>query len=565
MTASRNRPASFSFFLIAATLATPAVQAQAPGQPRSLLPPVLMQGEDVPSGMSVAPPPAPVMPLDLSTPALNGTPAAGGISLTPPAESFIVAPGFADGPESLSGDPAQLLPALDRVPVPAASTAARDLTRQMLALDPADPAVLARVAALRLRAGDGDDLARLAQRPDFAALPPEAIAATVKGLAAAADRRLLCNAGLDGLGGGAGGNIDVLRAIALCRAAAGNAGGAQIVLDLAREQAPLSAGFERLIATLQGLDQAGADVVDTADPLGLWAALTLGLALGPAQYDHAPPLALGPLVDANAPLELRIAAAERGVALGVVAPETLAGLYAQGPAPTARLSDEPAALRRAALHRAVVEASGPAVRAQAINALIEAGREEGLSAALARVELQAIIDLSAQSLPPPIGAGLVRAALLAGDAVPALAQATRLGRESADSRDFEALWPYLMVLGAAPDGDPEDWLDTLARGERGDLRKNLVVALFDALALPVGEDLVAFRPALSAQAGAIEADFATGSRSLPLLSVLALLGDRPLDVVAPADLGLAIASLRRLGLGDAAADLAIEALLSAGL
>ncbi|WP_243404164.1 hypothetical protein [Zavarzinia aquatilis] len=567
MTASRNRPALPVLFLTSIAVLSAAAAgalAQGAGGPQSLLPPVLRDPGPMPSDLGFAPAPAPVQPAELGRlPSGDGTPYPA-IPLAPVPESFTVDPTPPAATPWLAGETAPLIAALDRVTVPGRSTVARALTARLLAEDPADPDLLSRIAVLRVAAGDGPGLLRLASRPDFAALPPPALAAALRGLAASDDRGQLCHAGLDRLGGAAGANVDVLRAVGLCRAQAGDGAGAQLALDLAREQAPISQGFERLLGALLGQERAGPDAVDPADPLSLWAARALALPLDAAIYDHPPPLALGLLVGATASLEYRIDAAERGVALGVVAPAQLADLYAEGPPPTGAVAGLPPSLRRASLSRAVVEASGPAVRAQAINALIAAGRDAELASALARVQGRAIADLSSQSLPPAIGGGLVRAALLAGDRLSALAQLRQMGREAADSRDYARLWPYRALLGAADGGAPV-WIDTLPRGDAGQRAMALLAALLEGLHLPTDAELLPSLPPASAEQTRLEAQLAQGQRGLALIGVLALLGDRPLAEVPAADLGLSVSVLRRLDLGAEATALALEAALAADL
>lgn len=568
MTVSRNRTDLRLLLLscsAALSVVAAAALAQGTGGPRSLLPPALQDPGPGATDLAPAPAPAPVHPTELSPLPAADPSATSPVALSPPVEGFTVAPSRGVSAPWLAGDPAPLLLALGQLPAPARSAVARGLTADLLAEEPASPDLIARLAVLRAAAGDGPGLLRLTGRPDFAALPPAAVAAGISGLAASGDRLQLCHAGLDRLAGPAGANPDVLRAIALCRAVSGDAAGAQLAMELAREQGPMSQGFERLLAGLQGRERVGPDAVDPADALGLWAARAQGLPLDGPVYAHPPPLALGMLARAPASLEYRIDAAEQGVLLGIVPVELLAALYAEGPPPTGAVAGLPPALRRASLRRAAVEASGPAVRAQAINALVDAGREAGLSAVLALVERRAIAELSSQSLPPAIGAGLVRAALLAGDTVSALAQLRQLAREAPDSRDLARLWPYRALLAAASDGGASDWIETLPRGAEGQRHMALATALLEGLRLPVDGELAPARPPPAAETAALDSALGAGQRGLVLIGVLTLLGDRPLAEVPPAEIGLAVSALRRLDLPAEATALALEAALAAGL
>ncbi|MFA5121562.1 hypothetical protein [Zavarzinia sp.] len=587
MTASRNRRGGLSLVAAAALLAAGLPILGACGGGRRA-PPTADTGAPPASGplsLMTAPLTEPGPPLQAPGPAPDTTDPRGAALPAPVAEAPLstavaLSPAGTEALQDLVGgavwagsDAAAAGFLLDRLPVPARSAAARALTRRLIAADPPWPELLPRLVALRAATGDGADLARLAGDPAaMGALPHEAIAAVVQALAASPDRRQLCGAGLDRLADPAGSDSEVLRAVALCRVAAGDGAGAQLMLDMARDRQPLDPGFEHLFATMSGGERATPDAVKPADALSLWAGEALALApAGGLDVVRVPVLNLGLLARGPGSLDSRIAAAERGVAVGVVAPSVLATLYETGPAPAGAVTALPPGLRRQALHRVVVEASGPAVRAQAVAAVVEAGAKDGLAAAMAAVEGRAIADVAAQSLPPPIGAGLVRAALWAGDIASAKAQLDRLGQVAGDgsAAAVDLLWPYRALLApAAPlPGGFDDFTDALPRGSDGTARLRLTALLLDALGAVLPDLLTAARGdgvAVSIS-GPVEALIAAGRRGEALASVLALLGDRPLAAVAPDELAYAVSVLRRIGLGDDARALAVEAALAAGL
>lgn len=396
------------------------------------------------------------------------------------------------------------------------------------------------------------------------ALPAASVSAVVAGLASLEDRAALCAAGFESLGP-SGLNPDVLRALALCRAVAGNAEGAQVALDLAHEQGSVSDSFDRLVRALAGRDRAGLGDIDPADPLDLWAAE--GLGLPPPVREGTPALLLPRLARLGASLEIKIGAAERGELLALVPADRLAALYSTGPAPTAALAALPDELRRSALHRAVVEASGPAVRAQAVVAFVEAAGRAGLAATAARVENQAIDDVAGQSLPPAIGSGLVRAALLAGDEAAALAQLLRLD-QGGGGRASDLLWPYRALLAPPASGLPgrlDDYLGVLPRAPGSTVP--MVAALLEAIGHALPDTLLKARGdlVLPAETGAIEGAVLAGRRAEVVARVLGALGSQPLSDLDPAKARLAVGALRRVGLETEARALAIEIALAAGL
>lgn len=535
------------------------------GAPLSLLPPHLdapapngegagpSSDETMPRGATL-PPPIEVAPLDTVRP-LDGEDSG--------------AQGPIGGAELWLGTPPGVVaPLLANVPAPARGTMPRRLTLRLLMAAPSVPDSTARVIEKLAAAGAADELASFAGR--IASLPAPAVPHVVRGLAAAGDRRRLCDAGLDRVPGAGGLDVDLLRAVALCRAVAGDSVGAQLALDLAHEQGAVSPGFDHLLRALTGGERSASPDVDGADPLALWAAAALDLAPPAEAFDDPPPLALGLLARSKAALESRIGAAERGVRLGLVDPAELALIYAGGPAPLAPSGDLAASLRRAVLHRAVLEASGPAVRAQAVVAFVEAAGADGLATVAARVEGRAIADTADQSLPPAIGAGLVRAALRAGDRASAQRQIERLTANAGDSRDLARLWPYRALLGAGGPLPPnfDDFEDALPSGDAGETAATMVASLLDALgggplpnALARHLDQAGGNPSIMG----LDAALAGGRRGEAIALVLEFLGGNALGTLAPKAAGAAVGGLVRAGLAAEARDLAIEIALAAGL
>ncbi|MCF4167692.1 hypothetical protein L2U69_18750 [Zavarzinia compransoris] len=529
--------------------------------PLSLMPPDMgapvdagpADGETMPRGAAL-PPPIEIAPLDTVRP-LEG-------------EDVAAPAPIGSGELWLGTPPGLVAPLLANVPAPARGTVPRRLTQRLLMAAPSVPDATARVIEKLAAAGAAEDLASFAGR--LAGLPAPSVPHVVRGLAAAGDRRRLCDAGLDRVPGAGGLDVDVLRAVALCRAVAGDTIGAQLALDLAHEQGAVGLGFEHLLRALTGGERAASSDVGGTDPLALWAAAALDLAPPPEAFDDPPPLVLGLLARAKAPIGLRLGAAERGVRLGLVDPADLALLYAGGPAPLAAPADLSPPMRRAVLHRAVLEASGPAVRAQAVVAFVEAAEADGLATVAARVEGRAIADTADQSLPPAIGAGLVRAALRAGDRAAALRQIERLARNAGDSRDLARLWPYRALLAGDAAVPPrfDDFEDALPAGTAGERGGDMTAALLDALGgrrlpddLAARLDRTGGNPAIPG----LDAALAGGRRGEAVALVLEFLGGNGLQGLEPKAAGAAVAGLVRAGLTAEARDLAIEIALAAGL
>lgn len=616
MTGSRNRARGVLLLSVFGALAAVPVRAEAP---LSLLPPVLdprpaaplvpESGGPIPLGTAGFSDPTPSISRPGGNPGLLGTPLEAppsdqtmprGAALPAPVEAHPLdetpipgeTPALGETP-LLGGTPllgetqGALAPDLPALP-PARETAGlwqgedETVLRSLVEAIPAVPSARAGLALAERLFGE------VGGRPGFAAvaiawyqaagraealsgfrgvldaLPAAAVSAVVAGLAALEDRAALCAAGFEALGA-SGLNPDVLRALALCRAVAGNGDGAQVALDLAHEQGPVSDNFDRLVRALAGRDRAGLGDIDPADSLDLWAAE--GLGLPPPVREGTPALLLPRLARLGASLEIRIGAAERAEQRGLVTADRLAALYGIGPAPTAALPAMPEELRRSALHRAVVEASGPAVRAQAVVAFVEAAGRAGLAATAARVESRAIDDVAGQSLPPAIGSGLVRAALLAGDEAAALAQLLRLD-QGGGGRAGDLLWPCRALLAPPASGLParlDDYLGALPRAPGRAVP--LLAALLEAIGHALPDALLKARGELvpPAETGAIEDAVLAGRRAEVVARVLAMLGTQPLSDLDPARARLAVGALRRVGLEAEARALAIEVALAAGL
>lgn len=561
-----------------AALAVPAF-AQTPLQPQSFPP-----GYD-PETMELADPPAPGNAGAIEVKTLK---AAGGeaVGTLDPAHG-----GF---PDTLwAGTPAmvarRLIPLL---PGASGSLTVRDLERRLLltAATPPDGAVegdrpslvglrMERLAAM----GDSEAVAALAARAPQAVSGPLAQRAKVDALLLAGKTPEACaqSRGLEA-GDGMPAKLQVL-----CNYLAGNQLAGNLGLDLLRERKESDQAFIAAAEAASGLPPVAPDKIrlDTLTPLHVAAfgAAKMPLPAG-AVAKAEPAVARAVALSFATPIDLRLAAAERAEAAGVMPAEDLRKLYLEAvfapdelAAPLVR-ADTAGPHAFALLYRAASDQPDPLIRAHFVAKALELGQGRGQTASVARV----FAPLIEQARPDP--------ALLTQ--APAFARANlALGRPEANAwldlartdpagaAAVDRLWPLVAVRAAAPGEGVSTvglaaWRATLAglppevAARRAAVVLGSLAALgakipdaawLDVLDLPQASGP---RPALFAllQAAALEARLGS-----TLLAALAGLGDQPLDKADPIALSEAISALTVVGLGADARKLAVEAMLANGV
>ncbi|MCC7168564.1 MAG: hypothetical protein IT565_13445 [Rhodospirillales bacterium] len=393
-----------------------------------------------------------------------------------------------------------------------------------------------------------------------------------------------------------------------CRALAGEHERAALAAQLLRETgtAPADQVVDALVRAMRG---------DIAEPLAsLKDPTPLTLAMLRAARQPVPgdimtkPLAGDMLValagSPNATLETRLAAAERAVALGAMAGESLSQIYVSVPHTPVEIADALArapalggAKGRSLLHRAIETQSDLVERVKLLRAALAPGNDRIGYLAAIRANLAAI-----EAIPPTaafIAAApdFIRALLYARRFESARRWLLLVARAPAGEVADEArlvLWPYAALdSGRGPMGEalpgaaaisPDDfdgWFAAWRKREvahdagRADARTALVQGLLQSFGYPVD---VAIWPTLLkppyattgpvpslALTRALQAAEAGGRTGEALLLGLIMLGD---GGIAEAGTGVALSVievLRGISLEAEARQLAIEALVAAGL
>jgi hypothetical protein len=309
---------------------------------------------------------------------------------------------------------AELETLITQAPWPSPSPALTKLIGRALATNTGgDGDVKAKVGAL-MRAGRIEELIAVL---GGAGAPSEPGAAAVYAVAllAAGREDEACGLGLGGAAAGAWRDSLAKRAVflipAYCAARGGDRGGAQLTLNLARDNG-VDAGIA--YAALAGAKPRLPSSVDVVDYLFL----KLGRAASGADIGAraTPDLLYLITRDQSAPAELRVAAAERAAALNIIDGTMLAAAYGDAASRLPKSAQSPPALR-AKLFATLNGQASPKIRAESIDALLASGRDARIEIPMAQALAQVLPGGFAQDAP---GAGYAetgaRVAALAGDA-----------------------------------------------------------------------------------------------------------------------------------------------------
>jgi hypothetical protein len=372
----------------------------------------------------------------------------------------------------------------------------------------------------------------------------------------------------------------------LCNFLGGKTLEGNLGLDLLRERKEADSGFVAAAEVLAGLPPVPANKLklDEVTPLHVAAFAAAKLPLPPDAVDKAvPAVARAVALSPSTPFDVRLAAAERAEAAGVLAPEGLRKLYLEATfapdelgAPLAR-AETAGPRARALLFRAATDQPDPVIRAHFIAKALELAAAKGQTASTARVFALMLAEAKPEPALTTVAPAFARANLALGRA-----DASRwlelAKTDPASARAVERLWPLNAVLEAAPgqpigtaglaawrtslDGLPPEVAARRAAVVLGSLAalgaKLPDAAWLDTLPLSAGGP----KPGLFAllQGAALDAKLGT-----TLLAALAALGDQGLDKVDTITLSEAISALSVVGQGDDARKLAIEAMLANGV
>jgi len=364
-----------------------------------------------------------------------------------------------------------------------------------------------------------------------------------------------------------------------CQITAGKGLEAGMAIDLMRERKDADHAFIAAAEAMTGTPPAKVEKLPNPTPLHLAAFKAAKLPLPADTVANAPPAMLRAIADNPAmAADLRITAAERAEALGVLDTDSLRKLMAAvtftppEQQAAAAQGDKTPKGRALWLHAVGAEAT-PAVRAELIARILLAATERHAFSATARLYAPLIADL--KPAPDLVTASpmLARALYAAGRPEAAGQWLTLARTDPAAAKLAAGLWPLTRIshigLDTSPAGAFAGWQESAQLNER---RAVVTMSMLQA----VGETVPASawlaqasgsvtapgpKPALKAMLRAA----AEGTRraETALLSAVAL-GETGLDSVDPDTLNRVVVFLRQAGFERDARELAIEAVLANG-
>ena len=436
------------------------------------------------------------------------------------------------------------------------------IARALASGDPANAEeILVRISALERagRAGEGAELLSRAGTNDSRLLGRYALTLLALGRVDEACDVHLGEALQEGATDPSG--REALLVPAFCAAAKGDAPGAKLALQLAREG---GADIAIAAAVLGQNQPAIPKLVGVMDYLFLSLAEkrpTANLAR------RAQPALLFLLArDGTAPAELRAAAAERAASLNIVAGEDLARAYREASQALPKTAQSPPALR-ARLFAAFETAPSIKIRAESIAALLESARDQGIEAPIA----EALARASAGLVDDPQAASFaetgIRVAALAGDQQSAWAWVDAGGERVAN-------WQLLLAatdpLGPRAEAALREGVELAMKGGLPPALLHRLVTVLDALDYDVpiplwdeasktpqpGDGDLPATGALTSLNQAADAG-AVGRTVLMAAAVLGPNGAKGAHLIA---LGDSLRALKRIGLDAEARRLGFEAL-----
>lgn len=382
-------------------------------------------------------------------------------------------------------------------------------------------------------------------------------------------------------------DADAARLQVFCRYSQGRTLEGNLALDLLRERKGADPAFIAAAETLAGLPPVPNAKVEITELSPLHVALfgAAKMQIPPTMMAKASP-SVAQAVAGNVVMsaDLRVAAAERALALGVMAPDAVRRLYldlAFAPDELAAPLDRAAGAGfrgRALLFRAAFDQPDPMLKARFAVKAVELAAAQGRVAATARVFEPLLMAVAPDPLLTREAGAMARALFALGQTQQAMRWLEIAKGDPLAAQQTRSLWPLSAIAAAVP-GSMVDQMALV--GWRSSLtslpppvaaRRAAVVlgvlsglgaklpdaAWLDALALPGAGP----RPALFGmmQSAALEA-----RQGGTVLAALAALGDVTLDQADPLTLGETVSALAVVGLADEARALAVEAMLANGV
>jgi hypothetical protein len=390
------------------------------------------------------------------------------------------------------------------------------------------------------------------------------------------------------------------KALIFCQALANEHNRAQLGLTMLREQGGADdPAFARLVGILGGDTKSKVDKLTAPTPLHLAMMRAARQNLPAELAGSSDPLVLRMVAAApNTTPEVRLVAAERAEAFGVLPAETLAEFYdgvtltAEQIASALSLAEKDQSPRgRAAIHRAVKTQAIGAGRAETLQRAWRMARERGGYATSVRVNLPALLEIQPSQDLMFFAVDAARALLLAGRLDEARGWYALVRTHGASGNELAAtaealLWPLFWFTDAEQRKADQDnigarfdaWrkaqerIDAAGLSRRSALLATLLVStgarpdakfIDPLLAGNSGQERVAM-PNMGLWIGlgsALEA----GHVGETALFVLAALGTEGAAGAAPQTVALALDALRAANLDADARALAVETAIAAGL
>ncbi len=391
------------------------------------------------------------------------------------------------------------------------------------------------------------------------------------------------------------------KALIFCQALANEHSRAQLGLSMLHEQQPNAedAAFSRLIGILGGDTKTKVDKLPQPTPLHIAAMRAAKQNLPADLAASSEPLVLRMVANSpNATPDMRLVAAERAEAFGVLPAETLAEAYDGATITPEQINNalafadkETGPRGRAAIYRAVKTQAAGAGRAETLQRAWRLARERGGYATSVRVNLPALLELQPDESLMFFAVDAARALLLAGKRDEARGWYDLVRTHAASGNELAAnaealLWPVFWFTDAeARKTAPAEvakridaWraaqtrVDAAGVERRSALLSTLLVstgaqpqpALVEPLLSGKAERENAAMPNMGLWIG-LGAALEAGHVGEAALFALASLGADGAAGAAPHTVALVLDALRAAGLDDDARALALETAIAAGL
>jgi hypothetical protein len=375
-----------------------------------------------------------------------------------------------------------------------------------------------------------------------------------------------------------------------CQALSGQTAQAVLGAQLLREQGVEDPVFLTLIEVLGGTRGLTIDKGATLTPIHLPLLrqarrdLTLDL-LGGA----TPAVLRAVATNAQTPVPLRLAAAERAAQAGALSADAHAQIITQAGLAGADVINAVTIARadtgprgRALLYRAAQAQGGIAPRITVAQAALDNGRAAGMLLPMAALLRPLLAELAPTPETAPLALNAIRGLASAGDVAGArrwIAWARTEGRADQDlmlAGDLAAPWARLTGADPLTPTQWVDWADAMRRVGGGGVEGRM--ALFLGLATALGDrpptDIWALALGATRELGGagpgvavalMTAAAEAGRIGETILAAAIAVGGRPVGAFGPTGAPQIVAALRRVGLGEPARALALEAAATGGL